>query len=60
MSDRWWSRDEWDDTDASDADGTHTCRECDHAATIETPQRRTRHYCRECEAFRPFVSTLDA
>jgi hypothetical protein len=59
MPDRWWSRSEWDDTDAeADPDGTHTCRVCGHAATIQTPQRRTEHYCRECDAFRRFVSTL--
>jgi len=60
MPDKWWSRDGWDDTaEETDADGTHTCRVCGHAARIETPQRRTEHYCRECDAFRRFVSTLE-
>lgn len=60
MPDKWWSRDGWDDTAEEAApDGTHTCRVCGHAARIETPQRRTEHYCRECDAFRRFVSTLE-
>jgi hypothetical protein len=56
MSQRWFDRDGWDDTQATETDGTHTCRVCGHGATIQTPQRRTEHYCTECEAWQRFES----
>ena len=62
MSEKWWSSQEWDDTTntRSDADGTtHRCRVCDHGARISTPQRRTEHYCRECDAWQRFESVVD-
>jgi len=55
MSQRWWTREEWNDAD-SETDGTHTCRACGHGATIQTPQRRTEHYCTECDAWQRFES----
>jgi hypothetical protein len=57
MPGEWYDADAWDDT-AAESDGTYTCRVCGHAATIQTPQRRTEHYCTECDDWRRFVSTL--
>jgi len=61
MADRWWRSESWDDTgddDASD-DATHRCRVCDHGARISTPQRRTEHYCRECDTWQRFESVVN-
>jgi hypothetical protein len=57
------------DTDADDADEAESddegdgsedylkfvCGVCDYVTTIETPKRKTDHWCRgECDAFRTF------
>jgi len=57
----WWRSTDWDDTADTDADTpTHRCRACDHGARIQTPQRRTEHFCRDCGQFRRFVMDRDA
>ena len=57
MAGAWYDDTEWDDTQET-GDGTHACRVCGYRARIETPQRRTEHYCRECDTWRRFESIL--
>jgi len=60
MADRWWRSESWDDTgDDERDDATHRCRVCDHGARISTPQRRTEHYCTECDAWQRFESVVN-
>lgn len=71
MPDRWWNTQTWDDTSSSpsrsreqgstnaDTAVTHRCRVCNHGAAISTPQRRTEHFCRDCETWRRFESVVD-